>query len=45
MGLFDFDQDILEADRSADAIVLNAGGYTHTSVSIGDAIKAISISK
>ena len=34
---------IHEADRSADAIVLNAGGYTHTSVSIGDAIKAISI--
>jgi 3-dehydroquinate dehydratase-2 len=34
---------IQEADRTADAIVLNAGGYTHTSVSIGDAIKAISI--
>lgn len=26
---------------SADAIVLNAGAYTHTSVGIGDAIKAI----
>lgn len=34
---------IHEADRSAEAIVLNAGGYTHTSVSIGDAIKAIAI--
>ncbi len=27
-----------------DGIILNAGGYTHTSVSIADAIKAISIS-
>ena len=26
-----------------DAVVLNAGGYTHTSVAIGDAIKAIDI--
>jgi len=26
---------------SADAIVLNAGGYTHTSVAIGDAISSI----
>ncbi|KAF0197832.1 MAG: 3-dehydroquinate dehydratase II [Bacteroidetes bacterium] len=25
-----------------DGIILNAGGYTHTSVAIGDAIKAIS---
>ena len=25
-----------------DGIILNAGGYTHTSVSIGDAIRAIS---
>ena len=26
---------------SADGIILNAGGYTHTSIAIGDAIKAI----
>lgn len=26
---------------SADGILLNAGGYTHTSVAIGDAVKAI----
>ena len=26
---------------SADGIILNAGAYTHTSVGIGDAIKAI----
>jgi 3-dehydroquinate dehydratase-2 len=26
---------------SVDGIILNAGGYTHTSVAIGDAIKAI----
>lgn len=28
---------------SFDGIVLNAGGYTHTSVAIGDAIKAIKV--
>lgn len=27
---------------TADGIVLNAGGYTHTSVAIGDAVKSIS---
>jgi len=27
---------------SCDGIILNAGGYTHTSVAIGDAVKAIS---
>jgi 3-dehydroquinate dehydratase-2 len=27
---------------SLDGIILNAGGYTHTSVAIGDAVKAIS---
>ncbi len=27
---------------SCDGIVLNAGGYTHTSVAIGDAVRAIS---
>lgn len=31
-----------ETGFSYDAIILNAGGYTHTSVAIGDAIKAIS---
>tara|TARA_Y100000589_G_scaffold98699_1_gene93305 strand:+ start:5 stop:424 length:420 start_codon:yes stop_codon:yes gene_type:complete len=31
-----------ELGFSYDGIVLNAGGYTHTSVSIGDAIAAIS---
>ena len=30
-----------EAGFSADGIILNAGGYTHTSVAIGDAVKAI----
>jgi 3-dehydroquinate dehydratase II len=32
---------ILEAGFSYDGIILNAGGYTHTSVAIGDAVKAI----
>ena len=32
-----------EADGRCDALVLNAGGYTHTSVAIGDAIAAIGI--
>ncbi|MFN4298111.1 MAG: type II 3-dehydroquinate dehydratase [Thermaurantimonas sp.] len=30
-----------EADLWADGIILNAGGYTHTSVAIGDAVKAM----
>ncbi len=30
-----------EVGFAADAILLNAGGYTHTSVAIGDAVKAI----
>lgn len=30
-----------ETGFSYDGIILNAGGYTHTSVAIGDAIKAI----
>jgi 3-dehydroquinate dehydratase II len=30
-----------ECGFSYDGIILNAGGYTHTSVAIGDAIKAI----
>ncbi len=31
-----------EVGFSYDGIVLNAGGYTHTSVAIGDAVKSIS---
>ncbi len=31
-----------EAGFIADGIILNAGGYSHTSVSIADAVKAIS---
>ncbi len=30
-----------EASGKADGIILNAGGYTHTSVAIADAVKAI----
>jgi 3-dehydroquinate dehydratase-2 len=30
-----------ETGFSSDGIILNAGGYTHTSVAIGDAVKAI----
>lgn len=33
---------IQETGFSYDGIILNAGGYTHTSVSIADAIKSIS---
>jgi 3-dehydroquinate dehydratase-2 len=32
---------IQEANLEVNAIILNAGGYTHTSVAIGDAVKAI----
>ncbi len=32
---------IQEHGFSADGIILNAGGYAHTSVSIGDAVKSI----
>ena len=28
---------------SLDALVINAGGYTHTSVALGDAVKAIKV--
>lgn len=31
------------ADKQYDGVVLNAGGYTHTSVALADAIKAIKI--
>ena len=34
---------IQQAMYEYDAIILNAGGYTHTSVAIGDAIKAVDI--
>lgn len=33
---------IQEADKNFDGIVLNAAAYTHTSIGIGDAVKAIS---
>ncbi|WP_108869236.1 type II 3-dehydroquinate dehydratase [Aquimarina aquimarini] len=33
---------IQEADDGYDGVILNAGAYTHTSIGIGDAIKAIS---
>ena len=32
---------IQEAGYGSDGIILNAGGYTHTSVAIRDAIKAV----
>ena len=33
---------IHQSDNSIDGIILNAGGYTHTSVAITDAIAAVS---
>lgn len=35
--------EIQNLDQKYDGIVINAGGYTHTSVAIRDAIKAITI--
>ncbi len=32
-----------EADDVYDGVVLNAGAYTHTSIGIGDAIKAVAV--
>ena len=32
-----------EANQSADGVILNAGGYTHTSVALADAVAAINI--
>ena len=32
-----------QAKQQSDAVILNAGAYTHTSVAIGDAVKAIEI--
>ena len=34
---------IQRSEGDADGIILNAGGYTHTSVAIADAVKAISV--
>lgn len=34
--------EIQKADKEFDGIVLNAAAYTHTSIAIGDAVKAIS---
>jgi len=31
------------ADTNSDVVILNAGGYTHTSVAIGDAVKAVKV--
>jgi 3-dehydroquinate dehydratase-2 len=33
--------EIQDADKNADGIILNAGAYTHTSLAIGDAIASI----
>lgn len=35
--------DYLQQESNKDGIILNAAGYTHTSVSIADAVKAIEI--
>lgn len=35
--------EIQNAAKNSDGIILNAGGYTHTSVAIGDAIAAIKV--
>jgi 3-dehydroquinate dehydratase-2 len=32
-----------EADLEVNGVILNAGGYTHTSVAIGDAVKSVSV--
>jgi len=34
---------IQEADTVFDGVILNAGAYTHTSIGIGDAIKAVGV--
>ncbi len=34
---------IQEADDTYEGVILNAGAYTHTSIGIGDAIKAVSV--
>ncbi|MDP4283729.1 MAG: type II 3-dehydroquinate dehydratase [Bacteroidota bacterium] len=35
--------EIQKSGKTMDGIILNAGGYTHTSIAIGDAIAAIKI--
>ncbi|HEY5391514.1 MAG TPA: type II 3-dehydroquinate dehydratase [Hanamia sp.] len=35
--------EIQQSAKNMDGIILNAGGYTHTSVAIGDAIAAINV--
>ena len=32
-----------EAEGNYEGVLLNAGGYTHTSVAIGDAVRAVSV--
>ncbi|GAA0721979.1 type II 3-dehydroquinate dehydratase [Aquimarina litoralis] len=34
---------IQEADGAFEGVILNAGAYTHTSIGIGDAIKAVAV--
>ncbi|RZJ34377.1 MAG: type II 3-dehydroquinate dehydratase [Flavobacterium sp.] len=34
---------IQSCDQQSDGIILNAAAYTHTSVAIGDAVKAVSV--
>lgn len=34
---------VQQADGSVDGVVLNAGGYTHTSVALRDAVSAVSV--
>lgn len=31
------------ADREKDGVILNAGGYTHSSIALGDAVEAVSV--
>ncbi|WP_299436045.1 type II 3-dehydroquinate dehydratase [uncultured Aquimarina sp.] len=35
--------EIQKADDMYDGVILNAGAYTHTSIGIGDAIKAVAV--
>ena len=35
--------EIQKAGQNMDGIILNAGGYTHTSVAIGDAVAAVKV--
>lgn len=34
---------IQEAEQTADALIINAAAYTHTSIAIGDAVKTLTI--